>query len=53
MQISKALHYLLSPCNLVSERLNEVLNQDKGEAAGGGELKAPLRGRGRTYSACL
>lgn len=36
MQISKALHYLLSPRNLVSERPNEVLNQDKGEAAGGG-----------------
>lgn len=32
MQISIALHYLLSPCNLVSERPNEVLNQDKGEA---------------------
>lgn len=48
MQISKALHYLLSPCNLVSERANEVLNQDKGEA-GGGELKARLGVRGRTH----
>lgn len=50
---SKALHYLLSPCNLVSERANEVPNQDKGVAGlGGGGTEGTSQGSRPRWRCC-